>query len=245
MCIIGIAHERMLTENEIRNCFTNNKDGAGIAWSTEDGKVHVQKGFMDVESLLNYYLAVDIPLPHVIHFRTATSGDVSREMCHPYRITPMSELVVEEDTEHPVLFHNGVIFDWKNLLLNMVTSKQIDAMPKGPMNDTRMAAIMASIPTIGPDIFEVLSGKFVMITPDGNVTRWGQFDDADGVLFSNDAYKRVVYVYGNGACNYGQNDYYGKNWNKGGKKHSKIVDLTDSEWAEKFDDYPKKLNSGC
>jgi len=100
-----------------------------------------------------------------------------------------------------------------------------------------MAAIMASIPTIGPDIFEVLSGKFVMITPDGNITRWGQFEDANGVLFSNDAYKRVVYVYNYNKCNYGQN------FNK--KKHGKIVDLTDSEWAEKYSDvYPKQL-VGC
>jgi len=83
MCIIGIAHTRKLTKTEIENCFTNNSDGAGIAYPTEDGKIHVEKGFMEVESLLAYYFNCEIPLPHVIHFRTATSGDVNREMCHP------------------------------------------------------------------------------------------------------------------------------------------------------------------
>jgi predicted glutamine amidotransferase len=233
MCIIAICHERRMTQQEIENCFTNNSDGAGFAWPTEEGTVHVEKGFMTLEALQEWYENTEIPLPHVGHFRTATSGEKNREMTHPYKMTIDSELVISEETTDPVLFHNGVIFDWKNLLLNMVTSKQIPAMPKGCMNDSRMAAIMSSIPTIGDDIFEVLSGKFVKVAADGTITRWGQFDEVNGILFSNDGHKRVVYVYNKGAgmynaCNYQQN--YGKK----NRRKGKIIDLTDSEWEEKY-----------
>lgn len=233
MCIIAICHTRPMTPQEIENCFTNNSDGAGFAWPTEEGTVHVEKGFMTLDALLDWYENTEIPLPHVGHFRTATSGEKNREMTHPYKMTVDSELVIREDTPESVLFHNGVIFDWKNLLLNMVTSKQIPAMPKGCMNDSRMAAIMSSIPTIGDDVFEVLSGKFVKVAADGTITRWGQFEEANGILYSNDAYKRVVYVYkGNNynACNYQQN--YSKHNKRG--KHSKIIDLSDEEWDQKY-----------
>lgn len=245
MCIIAICHERKMTKQEIENCFTNNSDGAGLAWATDEGIIHIEKGFMTVELLEEWYEITDIPLPHVVHFRTATSGEVNREMTHPYKITMNSELSISEDTTDSVLFHNGVIFDWKSLLMNLITSKQIPAMPKGPMNDSRMAAIMSSIPTIGEDVFEILSGKFVKISPDGTVTRWGQFEDANGILYSNDAYKRVTYVYKyNGknstqhnACNYQQNTRMG---NK--KKRVKVSEMSDEEWDNMYGNYCRRID---
>jgi len=186
MCIIAISIDRYLTEQEIRNCFSNNPDGAGFAYVADD-KVHVEKGFMTVEALLEAYQG--IPLPHVVHWRTATSGGILPEMTHPYKMTEDSELFTQGDLDVSVLFHNGIISDWQTSLLNLVTSGQIKRMPKGPMNDTRMAAIMASLPNIGDDILEILNGKFVKIQPDGEITRWGDFEQNNGVLFSNNAYR--------------------------------------------------------
>lgn len=199
MCIIAICETRHLTDVEIHNCFLNNSDGAGLAFPVPSGKVHVEKGFMTEDHLLSYYHAMkELPFfPHVVHFRIATSGDISREMTHPYKMSLLSELAVSEDTECSVLFHNGVISDWKSSLVNLVTSKQIPGMPKGPMNDTRLAAIMASIPEIGDDILEVLSGKFVKVRPDGHIIRWGDFIFDNGIHFSNNGYKWVTYKYNN------------------------------------------------
>lgn len=239
MCIIGICRDRKMTENEIENCFQNNSDGVGLAYPTDDGKVCVEKGFMTLESFLDAYDYINV-LPHVVHFRTATSGDVSREMTHPFKMTPKSELVVSELSESPVLFHNGVIFDWKTLLVNLVSSKQIDGMPKGPMNDTRLAAIMASIGAIGDDILEVLSGKFVKVSPDGTITRWGNFDEDKvnpGVLFSNDGYKRVIYVYnGNKALGCGYPNSVQAEGKKKNKRHNKIMDMTEKDWEDYMKD---------
>ena len=108
MCIIAIAAERRLTTKEIENCFKANGDGAGIAWATPEGKVHIEKGFMTLDEFKQFYIN-DIPLPHVVHFRIATSGEVNREMTHPYLMTPESELVISGDLDTAVLFHNSVI----------------------------------------------------------------------------------------------------------------------------------------
>jgi len=91
---------------------------------------------MTVEALLEAYQG--IPLPHVVHWRTATSGGILPEMTHPYKMTEDSELFTQGDLDVSVLFHNGIISDWQASLLNLVTSGQIKRMPKGPMNDTRM-----------------------------------------------------------------------------------------------------------
>jgi len=243
MCIIAIAAERRLTSEELDTCFKNNSDGAGIAWATPNGKVHMEKGFMTIEELKSFYQN-DIPLPHVIHFRIATSGDVMPEMTHPYLMTESSELSISGSLDVPVLFHNGVIFDWKNLLANMVTSKQIESMPQGQMNDTRTAAIMASVPSIGDDILAVLSGKFVKVSPDGYITRWGDFEEVDGVYFSNSSYKRTIYCYNNGKfCWNGKNT---RNNNRN-NRHNRNVVITEEDINKEYDDWinGKNLNSMC
>ena len=203
MCIIAICSSRFLTDNELENCFMSNHDGVGMAWA-ENGKVSVRKGFMTLEEANLAYAKFQLEhpefIPHVLHFRIATSGGASPEMTHPYKMTTGSELSLSEDTDKSVLFHNGVIPNWNTSLVNLVTSKQIPKMPKGPMNDTRMAAIMASLPDIGDEILEVLSGKFVKVQPDGTIIRWGKFEFDNGVYFSNTSYKWKVYRYQNG-CN--------------------------------------------
>lgn len=236
MCIIAIAADRKLTEEELDACFKNNSDGAGIAWATPTGKVHMEKGFMKIEELKTFYQN-DIPLPHVLHFRIATSGEVNREMTHPYLMTEHSELSISGNLDVPVLFHNGVIFDWKNLLANMVTSKQIEGMPQGQMNDTRTAAIMASIPSIGDDILAVLSGKFVKVSPDGYVTRWGDFEEVNGVYFSNSSYKKATYYY-KYCC--------GSNKNKNSRQSRNII-IMEEDLEKEYDNWinGKNLNSMC
>ena len=243
MCIIAISRDRYLTTQEITNCFQSNSDGVGMAYVIPGGKVRVKKGFMTLQDFLDFYDEFKAEneefVSHVVHFRTATSGDVSREMTHPFVMTPMSELAVEEDTEKSVLFHNGVMGDWKTLLINMVSSGQIPGMPKGPMNDTRVAAIMASLPNVGDEILEVLSGKFVKVQPDGRIVRWGHFEFENGIFFSNNAYKWVTYRYnGKNACLAG-NQQGGNYWsNNQSKFHGKnYQDMSDEDW----DEYCKEL----
>ena len=250
MCIIAICSRgHFLGNQEITNCFNSNPDGVGMGWS-DGSKVHIKKGFMTLESFLNYYCdefqvqCQDAFIPHVIHFRTATSGDISREMTHPFVMSTASELIVDGLVDNSVLFHNGVMSDWKALLVNMVTSGQIPAMPKGPMNDTRVAAIMASLPNVGDEVLEVLSGKFVKIQPDGTIIRWGHFELDKNVQYSNNAYKWPSYRYKHSTvkntCLLGnENNESGDYFRQFSGKQ--LNDLTDEEWSEYLDErYPSR-----
>lgn len=233
MCIIAACEDRKMTSQEIENCFKNNGDGAGVAYCTEDGKIHVEKGFMTLEEFQQYYETLDI-LPHVAHFRIATSGDVTPEMTHPYKIEMESRLVITGDIETPVLFHNGVIGDYNALYLNMLTSGMID-MLRGPINDTRVAAVMAAV--FDEEILQSLSGKFVVMKPDGITTMWGDFENVNGVHFSNNGYKKIAYT----PCVYGANNKNRNyNYNKNNKKQvTETKDNWDSdEWFQAYQDCP-------
>lgn len=231
MCIIGIAKTRKLTKSEIEACFENNPDGAGFAYITPDKKVHVEKGFMTIGAFEEAYANCNV-LPHVLHMRIATSGEVSPELTHPYRIEEDSKLVLYDEGETAVLFHNGVIFDWKNLLLNLITTKQIK-MPKGQINDTRLAAIMTSIHD--EEILRILSGKFVVVRSSG-ISMWGQFDEVDGVAFSNSGHKKTA-IY-----NYTKKGGYAKNGKQG--TYSDNGALSDTDWYDRWKDCDRD-NENC
>ena len=56
MCII-IAKEkygRLPSEKELKNCFTNNSDGAGFMY-VKNGKVVIDKGYMKYEAFIKHY----------------------------------------------------------------------------------------------------------------------------------------------------------------------------------------------
>ena len=99
------------TEEQIRKMFNANPDGAGIAYNGRGGKVVYEKGFMDVESLLERLR----PLEQWknknlgLHFRIGTSGKNDPATCHPMPITTSISKMREIKGEGPVLFHNGVL----------------------------------------------------------------------------------------------------------------------------------------
>lgn len=230
MCIIATCEGRKMTSQEVINCFKNNSDGAGVAYYTEDGKIHVEKGFMTLEEFQDYYETLDV-LPHVAHFRIATSGDVSPEMTHPYKIETESNLMVNGNVDCPVLFHNGVIGNYNDLYLNMLTCGMIDVL-RGPINDTRVAAVMAAV--FDEEVLQSLSGKFVVMTPNGITTMWGEFENENGVHFSNNGYKRIAYT----PCVYNADNHRNYNYNKNNKKQvTETKDNWDSdEWFQAYQD---------
>ncbi|MGB9848850.1 MAG: class II glutamine amidotransferase [Moorellaceae bacterium] len=194
MCIIAVAFERKLTYEEIKTCFANNPDGAGIAWCRE-GKNFLRKGFMDVEEFIDFYRQVDA-LPHVVHFRKATSGGVSPELTHPFVVDLHAPLDTTWSGRKPVVFHNGVIRGWEELFLRLIPDivrelrrcRKGSHLPPGPWSDTRAAAVMAAY--AGEEIFSFLGGKFAVLDR-GRVRTYGEFVRESGVLFSKTSYKNV------------------------------------------------------
>ena len=87
MCIICVspARTRQPSISQIKMMFTNNPHGAGYMFARE-GRVHIHKGFMDIDSFLSavnaeHFTAKDSV---VYHFRISTQAGVNPEMTHPF-----------------------------------------------------------------------------------------------------------------------------------------------------------------
>jgi glutamine amidotransferase len=97
MCIIALKPEGVTIAKEtIQQMFKANKDGAGFMYA-EDGQLHTEKGFFTFEDFYENYL------PHqdkkvALHFRIKTHGEINKENCHPFEVSPTLGLM-----------HNGMI----------------------------------------------------------------------------------------------------------------------------------------
>lgn len=110
MCII-IACEpnHRPTTEQLENCFWNNPDGAGVAYS--DGKtVHVRKGLMAIDEFLAEVAKVPADAAMVIHCRIGTSGGMAEDATHPFPLSKkLEDMHKLEYTAKTVVFHNGVL----------------------------------------------------------------------------------------------------------------------------------------
>jgi predicted glutamine amidotransferase len=176
---------------EVVNCWTNNSDGAGMAW-VEGGKVHVRKGFMTLEEFIAAYSGINV-LPHVVHFRIGTSGPNCAELTHPFVISKESPLDVNQDIDDAVLFHNGVFSDWKEMSKSFFFNTY-QSVPEGPFNDTRALAIVLN--TLGYNALTFVDGRFVVMTPKG-IDTFGTWEEEEGIMFSNSNFRwATTYNYG-------------------------------------------------
>jgi hypothetical protein len=97
MCIIAVVpKDLILDESIIQRMWNGNSDGAGFMYA-EDGKLHVQKGYMTYKSFMDAYE------PHagkaiVMHFRIKTHGETNEINTHPFNVT-----------DGLAFAHNGII----------------------------------------------------------------------------------------------------------------------------------------
>ena len=112
MCIaIYVPTGKNIKDEQIRNAFSNNRDGAGVMHYDKYGRVQYSKGFMNVESLLAYWHNnTTDKYPRAIHCRIATSGKISKGCCHPFPITDDLDVMLKSHGKSKTgcLIHNGV-----------------------------------------------------------------------------------------------------------------------------------------
>jgi hypothetical protein len=193
MCIIAICETNTLPKEEFYECFKCMKDGFGFSWRDNDN-VKFVKGIMKVDESWEIYedfIKGDKNVfPHVLHFRLGSP--VIPELTHPFIISENSELWLNAKKNKnnkvfdSVLFHNGIIPNWKDMLINTFIAN--GKIPAGEWSDTRMAAILVN--KLGENVLDYLSGKYVMMTPTEIITS-GDFitdDKLPGIRFSNKSY---------------------------------------------------------
>ena len=188
MCIIVCKPKgaKLPEKSVLKNCFINNDDGAGFSFS-KDNRIYLSKGysrFKPFYKAVHHFIKDDTTA--ILHFRIASVGEVSGENCHPF-VMSQSKTEINKTincTKTPVFAHNGT------LSIKAVNGK----------SDTRQYARIVGDPLIRDNIFrnkslcKLISGsigysKMAFMNRKGDMKLFGEFEEEDGISFSNHSYK--------------------------------------------------------
>lgn len=246
--------KKLPTKEILRNCFTNNSDGAGFSF-VQDNRIYISKGYVKFKPFfraIKRHIGDDTSA--ILHFRIASVGEVSRENCHPFVIADNKKEINKtvNCTKKPVFAHNGTL----------------PIRAKDGKSDTRQYAHIIGDPLIRNNIFRnkslmhimgesIGSGRMAFMNRKGDIKLLGDFEEEDGISFSNRSYKYSLgtitkyswskktgklekeedNAYGDDYDDYGYGGYYGRSggWKKGWKK-----DTFEPVEEEKEKNEPKK-----
>ena len=76
----------MISKDRLREAYNANPDGCGFMWKSDLNVEHF-KGCWDFDQAHSIYeMLEDFGVSFVVHFRTASSGSISEENCHPFYV---------------------------------------------------------------------------------------------------------------------------------------------------------------
>lgn len=222
-------------ESYLRTSFTNNPDGAGFAFNTDDGRVKILKGFMTWESFIETYNKYKIQYDFknrgvLIHFRITTHGGTVPECTHPFPISSDAGTLqkLSQTSEYAVI-HNGII------LLTGTEAHKLNHMSDTMVYISKYLSKMATYPDWFSNpvtfelIYDMIDSKMAILRGDGTIkATYGFTEDVeDHNFYSNNTYKetRVKYTYPAvansqhgypyyGGYDYDDDDYYYRGWYK-------------------------------
>lgn len=194
MCII-IAKDkksRLPKEEELRNSFIYNSDGAGFMY-VDNGKVVIDKGYMNWEDFIKRYYVLLAKYNDfknkslVIHCRIGTSGKNIKDNTHPYPITNSTRLLKTTKLSNCDIgiVHNGIIRDYGTT---------------DGLNDTQeyISTFLYPIYESKKDFYKdkglvrgiktMTNSKFAILDKEDKIHYIGDFIDDDGLKFSNNSY---------------------------------------------------------
>lgn len=170
MCVIIVKRKGvdMPSENILKAAYMVNRDGMGVVSSMGRMRTLIFHKFMD------HVKRIGKEDSCVIHFRLATHGSVRIANCHPFKQGNL------------YFFHNGIL----------------PVRPYVGRTDSETAFREMLYPVIrerGLDSAEALSAiesirgcsRFAFYE-DGEITTFGDFEDIDGVLYSNLRFMRYM-----------------------------------------------------
>ncbi len=202
MCVIMACTKQRPSYTDLWDASVANRDGAGVAW-IKDGRVYYRKGIRKIKNL--YKITESVPFPFMVHFRMATEGGVSKELCHPFPVTRNSPLATE-GSARKVLMHNGHWGAWSEKLTLVERITGLHA-PYGIYSDSRAAAWITSVYGEGAltDIAKA-AGKFATLTVEGIRLHGHPWTMEKGMTLSNIHFRWKTSHYT------GAYDYEGGGW---------------------------------
>ena len=220
MCIAILkTKDGNITDEQLLNCFDNNPDGAGLAY-TKDNKIFIVKGIFDAKQFVEeYHKAVaEADGAMLVHCRIGTSGFKDYTNCHPH--------VVSDEC---VMIHNGILSidvpkDSKVSDTVLYVEQYLKPLPKDFMlNDGIMSLITDHIGAGNKFVFLNNHGDFSIANEKAG--HW-----KNGVWFSNYSYE---------AYSFYTKGYKGKS--KAYSPYTSYWDEDDYEWeSEAFELTPEE-----
>lgn len=134
MCVIMAIERKFPDLKLLELAEKENDDGAGIAW-IQDGLVHWEKGLTAKEV---HKIGMSTPAPWVVHFRMMSSGTNSKNLTHPFPITPKAGTHLK-GTANSVLFHNGTLEN-DEMIMFTALNRNRHKIPEGDWSDSRVLA---------------------------------------------------------------------------------------------------------
>lgn len=230
MCVIAFSPKGtdIPSEQQIRQMWQHNPDGAGYAYVNKKGRVVFKKGFMSLNELL-----ADLEAPErfkntnfAIHFRIGTSGENDKATCHPFPVSNVfGDLRKTEGDADSVLFHNGILSKG-GIVSPLASDTQDFVIAMYPMfkkyNKSKARDFF---------IEELIEGSRLLVLYKNNAFKmFGKWETDGDIFVSNLNYKNSYSWYGSGYYGYHEyeqdfyDDYYGyhgydkKEWDKGWNK---------------------------
>ena len=185
MCIIVVKPigKKLPTDGTLRQCWRNNPDGAGYMYRGNNGLIHIEKGFMSVDGLLKSLRelkeSTDITLiTVVIHFRTATHGEIAPGNTHPFPLSRhRPDLIATSIDTDIAIAHNGVIS------VDIVREKLSDTMTFiKTVSDNDVNTLLKALEGTGSK-FAVAVGSL------NRIHTVGYFHDNEGIQYSNTGFR--------------------------------------------------------
>ncbi len=203
MCIICVLPiGTTISDEELKNCWDNNDDGAGFMYVNPiSGNIAIKK-FMNFDRFKKSFRSTfDLhkkDTPFVLHFRIGTHGANSIENVHPFRVN-----------DNVAFCHNGVISCVETAGTMSDTRAFNEVFMKDlPHNFTRNKSVMTMInQLIGHNY-----NKLVFLDRDKNITIVNESlgEKSEGRWFSNGSFRRYSRgMFSSGAFypNWCDNDY--------------------------------------
>ena len=197
MCIICVspARTRQPSISQIKIMFMNNPHGAGYMFARE-GRVHIHKGFMDIDSFLSAVKAEHFTAKDsvVYHFRISTQAGVNPEMTHPFPLSNRLPIMKALDVECPCgVAHNGIIrltsdtsqreYSDTALFITRYMAQMVHGL-----DDLKDAQLLNRIERLAGSKLAIMDGS-------GYIATIGHFINERGLLFSNDSYQELRWRY--------------------------------------------------
>lgn len=186
----------MPTRDELRACWDHNPDGAGIMYPAK-GNVRAWKGFMewaDFEEALGAVEKQADPdlVPVALHFRIATHGGVKPGCCHPFAVCKDYKAMRKTDRLCKLGFmHNGTLSGLdtgKGVSDSMAFAANVLAPLKSldgdPLSNKSIERIIAA---------STQGSRFLLMDGHGDVSIFGEWEQVNGILYSNLNHLRSTY----------------------------------------------------